>query len=631
MFGANLKDSLAAKAVSIISVFVLVVGVSPAAASATTTDVTICHANNGSGWTQQTVDSSSVNGGGSGDHNSNSHQGGDDIIPPGFWDADGRNWDAEGQAIWNNNCEVPPSVTLTGVSSCVAPDGKYSITWTLTNLENGLQMDITGKDFDGDDNLTDDSNGDSFDDDNGSINANFSSDPVSVGGIATAVTNHDKDSIQRVRLEVDVRWQSHSNDSISNGFQGEQDDVTTIVNYGSPCPTPDTTKPVISSVSDIATSTENSSGTNVSFTAPTATDNKDGSVAVTCVPPSGSNFVIGTTPVICSAQDAAGNVASTTFNVIVSLIIPPAPTSTPTTTPNTAPTIVLNGINPLILLIGEVFNDLGATWNDAEDAIHTGIVYTSDVVNTSVVGTTTVAYSYTDGGSLTASTTRTVVVNAPVATSTPTTTPDQDNDTIPDSTDNCVAIQNVDQLDTDQDGEGDVCDQTPNGSPAPAPAPTVSSGGSTGGGKGHTNKVCSDNVDNDNDGLYDMNDPGCESPMDGSEEDPVGGSAEGEVLGAACGPILNSFLGLRGKANDPEAVKVVQEFLNKELGLSLEVNGDYDAATIEAVKVFQAKYLLDVLTPWGIGDATGIVYLTTQRMINMIACPSLNLPIPDLD
>lgn len=41
--------------------------------------------------------------------------------------------------------------------------------------------------------------------------------------------------------------------------------------------------------------------------------------------------------------------------------------------------------------------------------------------------------------------------------------PDVDEDGVPDITDNCVEIQNLDQKDTDVDGLGDVCDETPNG------------------------------------------------------------------------------------------------------------------------------------------------------------------------
>lgn len=79
-----------------------------------TTNVTICHKNNGSGWSQITVNPSSIDREGNGDHNSSSHQNGDDIIPPGYWDSNGRNWDTEGRGIWNNNCAVPtPTPTPT--------------------------------------------------------------------------------------------------------------------------------------------------------------------------------------------------------------------------------------------------------------------------------------------------------------------------------------------------------------------------------------------------------------------------------------------------------------------------------------------------------------------------------------
>ena len=74
-----------------------------------TTQVTICHNNGQSGnYTQNTVDWHAVDGEGNGDHNRSGHQDGKDIIPPGFWDYNGRNWDNEGQAIYRNGCVVPP-------------------------------------------------------------------------------------------------------------------------------------------------------------------------------------------------------------------------------------------------------------------------------------------------------------------------------------------------------------------------------------------------------------------------------------------------------------------------------------------------------------------------------------------
>ena len=48
-----------------------------------------------------------------------------------------------------------------------------------------------------------------------------------------------------------------------------------------------------------------------------AVDNVDGALGPLCKPPSGGQFALGTTVVQCSAEDAAGNVGSQTFDVIV--------------------------------------------------------------------------------------------------------------------------------------------------------------------------------------------------------------------------------------------------------------------------------------------------------------------------
>lgn len=58
-------------------------------------------------------------------------------------------------------------------------------------------------------------------------------------------------------------------------------------------------------------------GAIVTFTVPTATDNIDGVVPVTCVPGSGSTFPVGTTTVDCTATDSAGNVGRVQFRVTV--------------------------------------------------------------------------------------------------------------------------------------------------------------------------------------------------------------------------------------------------------------------------------------------------------------------------
>ena len=88
--------------------------------------------------------------------------------------------------------------------------------------------------------------------------------------------------------------------------------------------------------------------------------------------------------------------------------------------------------------------------------------------------------------------------------------------------------------------------------------------------------------------------------------------------------------------NDPVQVKKLQVFLNMNLGLNLAVNGVYNAATIAAVNQFQVKYHIEVLAPWvplGLPTQftpTSYVYQTTQRWINLIMCPPLNIPMPTL-
>ncbi|OAI54531.1 hypothetical protein AYO48_04905 [Gaiella sp. SCGC AG-212-M14] len=83
----------------------------------------------------------------------------------------------------------------------------------------------------------------------------------------------------------------------------------------------DITKPVLSGVpGTIAQNTEVPTGKVITYSLPTANDNLDGPLAVTCNKGSGTNFVVGTTPVTCSATDAHGNKAEATFNVVITLI-----------------------------------------------------------------------------------------------------------------------------------------------------------------------------------------------------------------------------------------------------------------------------------------------------------------------
>ena len=73
-------------------------------------------------------------------------------------------------------------------------------------------------------------------------------------------------------------------------------------------------KPFIRTPGNIVVRATSSAGTPVSFTA-TAFDYPDGSVPVTCTPPSGSLFPLGVTTVTCTATDSNGNITSRSFTV----------------------------------------------------------------------------------------------------------------------------------------------------------------------------------------------------------------------------------------------------------------------------------------------------------------------------
>jgi hypothetical protein len=86
----------------------------------------------------------------------------------------------------------------------------------------------------------------------------------------------------------------------------------------------DKTPPVIASHPDVVVMVNGITSAAVTYTVPTATDNVDHTVAVSCTPVSGSVFPLGKTTVTCTAHDAAGNIATpTTFRVIVDDDTPP--------------------------------------------------------------------------------------------------------------------------------------------------------------------------------------------------------------------------------------------------------------------------------------------------------------------
>jgi hypothetical protein len=84
----------------------------------------------------------------------------------------------------------------------------------------------------------------------------------------------------------------------------------------------DTTPPTVNVPADITAEATSPAGATVNFTV-TATDLVDLSTSVTCTPPSGSVFSLGTHVVSCSSTDSHGNTGHGSFNVTVVDTTPP--------------------------------------------------------------------------------------------------------------------------------------------------------------------------------------------------------------------------------------------------------------------------------------------------------------------
>ncbi|MEK9186710.1 MAG: peptidoglycan-binding protein [Patescibacteria group bacterium] len=217
----------------------------------------------------------------------------------------------------------------------------------------------------------------------------------------------------------------------------------------------------------------------------------------------------------------------------------------------------------------------------------------------------------------------------------------------------------------DEDNVGEEEDNQQEEENPPQENPPANNGGGGGGGgrsgfSENTIEMCSNGVDDDADALADLNDPSCSpfigqnnnsgnnSSSSGNSEGQVLGESTGtteppvgEVLGAAvCTPYIAGYLHY-GNNNDPEQVKLLQQFLNQELGLNLPITGIFGPATRDAVKAFQLKYAEQILGPWipfghpNLQTPTGYVYKMTLWWINKLwnktNCPNgEDVPMPEL-
>ena len=147
--------------------------------------------------------------------------------------------------------------------------------------------------------------------------------------------------------------------------------------------------------------------------------------------------------------------------------------------------------------------------------------------------------------------------------------------------------------------------------PTPTPTPTPSSGGGGGGG------IISGSSSY---GFVNTNPTG--GVVLGTSTEATSGQGAG-----SCSALLTQYLGL-GRKNDTAQVKLLQTFLNGNLGTKLPVTGFFGPLTYAAVKQFQLKYKTAILDPWGISDPTGYVYKFTQYEINLLSCSTLNALAP---
>lgn|GEM_PF-2306880 len=74
-----------------------------------------------------------------------------------------------------------------------------------------------------------------------------------------------------------------------------------------------------------------------------------------------------------------------------------------------------------------------------------------------------------------------------------------------------------------------------------------------------------------------------------------------------------------GAQNNPEQVKLLEQFLNQFENANLPVDGIYSTTDELAVKHWQEKYASEILTPWGETAGTGYIYTTSLAKIRTIS------------
>ncbi len=277
---------------------------------------------------------------------------------------------------------------FTSVSTTLTKGSQYTITvtptWTGTLYNEGYSVWI---DYNRDGDFTD--TGEQV----------FTQTPTQASPVSGAFTVPAGATEATTRMRVTMSYNANVGPCASFTY-GEVEDYTIVIEGTGP----DTTAPVItlngsSSLSLDLGDTYNELGA-------TATDNVDGDIS--------SNIIIGgdtvntniagTYVVTYNVSDAAGNAASEVVRTV---------TVNPDTT---APVLVLNGASTVNLIVGDAYNEQGATATDNIDGnITANIVIAGDTVNTNTAGTYIVTYNVSDAsGNAASQVIRTVNVTEPV-------------------------------------------------------------------------------------------------------------------------------------------------------------------------------------------------------------------------
>ncbi|MCK5126614.1 MAG: HYR domain-containing protein [candidate division Zixibacteria bacterium] len=274
----------------------------------------------------------------------------------------------------------------------------------------------------------------------------------------------------------------------------------------------DSQAPVIDCLDDIIISNDSGTCEATAVYTPTASDNC-GSVTISCIPPSGSVFPVGSTPVQCVAVDSSGHADTCLFNIIVSDNDPPVMTlpefvysanapgecgayvefSIPTEDNCGEASVITSPESGSFFVPGESYVDVIATDESGNSDTGQFLVFVFDNesptvscpenisaisdsgfygahINFSYSGQdncdSIYTYSEPESGSLfPAGPTEVAVIAVDDSNNRDTcyftvdiTLDDSDNDSIPDWDDNCPVDYNPDQADSDLDGIGDICD-----------------------------------------------------------------------------------------------------------------------------------------------------------------------------